>query len=265
MKIKFSNNNPFISGLRFDHAYAYEKIREKISFNFSTITVLDYGGNDGKMLRLCLKSGLNFKGTCIDANTEAIIYGNSILSENINLELFELINFNQIIKNKKFDIICVVGVLEHVVDQNMLITRLKSGLKSGGQIILSVPGKHFFSWADMGNLKFYFPKLHRFFVENTKGIEFYKKHFILCENGLFGDIEVGKNIHQHFSSSEIRELLNKNGLFVEEIDGYGFFHLILHNAWFFSPNILKNFIKKLMLFDNKYFESAQLVVAARIN
>ena len=263
MRRKISQDNPFRKSFRYDHCFVFEAIKDLALNSKTSISVLDYGGNDGKLLRGIIKGGLNVHGTCVDANKEAINFGISISHDIPKLQLIELASFDNIENLHKFDVTLLIGVLEHVVDQKELLNKLRNATKIGGEIIFAVPGRHFFSWADLGNLKFYFPRIHRWFIEKTKGIIFYKTHFIDCANGLFGDIEVGKNRHQHFSRFELKSLLSDCGFNIVEIDGYGYFHYILHNFGLFSPKLIKDLILKIMILDIKYGNSTQLVVRAR--
>jgi 2-polyprenyl-3-methyl-5-hydroxy-6-metoxy-1,4-benzoquinol methylase len=223
---------------------------------------LDYGCNDGALLFELARSFPNLEVIGIDKNRNAIAAGakriaNSQISLHSPHDLVAWVNMQQ-----EFDIILAMGVIEHVVDQEILMESLGRALKTGGRLILSVPGKNIFSWADLGNWKFYFPRMHKFYIERTKGKKFYKENFIECANGLFGDVEVGKDCHQHFSRDEILGLINASRCRVTVVDGYGFTYRVLHNIWWFAPNFLKPLLRDLILIDLRVGSSAELVLEA---
>lgn len=264
MKTRISKENPFRGSFRFDHAFVWEQIRIRARGASTPALVMDYGAHDGKMLRTIINSGLPLEGYGVDANKGAVARGREQVGESIPLQLGSVSDFETFSKTKGgFDIICLMGVLEHVLDQGALLDRLHGAMRPGGTLLLSVPGKHFLSWLDFGNWKFYFPRIHRFFVERTKGSAYYREKFIDCPNGLFGDIEVGKNEHQHFSRAEIVRLLEGKGFGVEIVDGYGHFYRLLHNVWWFTPSLLKPVIEPLIRADLRAGSCAELVLSAR--
>jgi SAM-dependent methyltransferase len=65
--------------------------------------------------------------------------------------------------------ISLLDVLEHVDEQDALLGELHRVLRDEGILIVTVPGQHVFSILDMGNLKFRFPWLHRWFYCRRHG------------------------------------------------------------------------------------------------
>jgi 2-polyprenyl-3-methyl-5-hydroxy-6-metoxy-1,4-benzoquinol methylase len=262
MRTAFSATNPFRSTNRFDHAYVWEAISRYAS-QTSSLRLLDYGCNEGVLIAELARSfpGINVVG--IDKNKDAIARGADRFSS-ARVALHSPQNLvDWVGEQNRFDVVLAMGVVEHVVEQEALLSSLAKALKPGGVLIISVPGKNVFSWADLGNWKFYFPRLHRWFIERTKGADFYRAHFIECVNGLFGDVEVGKERHQHFRRDEIERLVNSSGFRVTSIDGYGFLYRILHNIWWFSPAIIRPPLTRAMLLDLRAGSSAELIVEAR--
>jgi ubiquinone/menaquinone biosynthesis C-methylase UbiE len=153
--------------------------------------------------------------------------------------------------------------LEHIHDQDKLLKELNRVTKKGGLFVVAVPGKHFFSFMDMGNWKFVFPRTHKFFVTTWKGKEYYQGRYTANKDGLIGDIEAEKAWHQHFAKEELANLLSKYSFETVAIDGFGFFFRILRNIRFFSPQFIKKFIDRLVLADQKMFSSAEIWVIAR--
>jgi SAM-dependent methyltransferase len=261
MRKSLSAHNPFRNTFRLDHAYVWESVSSRAN-HAASLKLLDYGCNDGLLISKLICSFPNLTVVGIDKNRDAIDAGarritDSRMSLQSPPDLIEWLD-----TQSDFDMVLVMGVVEHVVEQEKLLLSLAGTLKAGGTLILSVPGKNMFSWADFGNWKFYFPKLHRYYIEKTKGADFYRSKFIECSNGLFGDIEVGKDRHEHFRRQEIKHLVSTSGCRVAEIDGYGYFYRILHNIWWFSPKFLKPAINQLVLLDFRLGSSAELIVEA---
>ena len=105
---------------------------------------------------------------------------------------------------------------------------------------MAVPGKHLFSFLDMGNFKFLFPKLHKFFVRFKYSNDEYYKRYVSNDFGCIGDIESEKSWHEHFSKKSMQNLIEKvENLKIKEVDGLGFFHRIFNNFKYFLPKSIK--------------------------
>ena len=224
---------------------------------------LDYGTHDGEVINNFSRANLIDAGVGVDLNKQAIekARNNSDRPKNVKLKHIE--------KGKKlpfedetFTSISLIGVLEHIYDQSSTLKELRRVLKKDGKILIIVPGKYFLSFLDLGNLKFYFPKLHKFGYELFVSKDAYKKRYIDCPDGLFGDIEIEKMWHQHFTHTELRNLLEENGLNVEAQDGMGFFYRIFIIISIFTPKFLSKYIKQLADIDGKVFSSAEIGVVA---
>lgn len=264
MKTRITDGNPFGRSFRFDHAFMWERVGSLVKVHSTPLKIMDYGAHDGRMLRTCLESGLRLEAYGVDANKSAIRRGFDEISADTSLRLGDVSDLEGFVTAAGgFDVVCIMGVLEHVRDQPALLARLRRSLRPGGTLVMSVPGRHFLSWLDFGNWKFYFPKLHRFFIEKTRGKAHYREKFVECRDGLFGDIEVGKNEHQHFARGELTSLLEKNGFKVEVVDGYGFLYRLLHNVWWLSPRPVKRLMEPMIRVDLRMGGSAELVVCAR--
>jgi len=260
MKTKLSSNNPFKNTIRLGQAFSWE-IYAKLKLKGQEIVALDYGAYDGRMLDQFIKDGIVSKGTSVDLNRDIVESQKSLLQPGHSLELIykgEPLTF----QNESFDCVTMIGVLEHVHDQTVLLNELSRVLKKNGIFIVAVPGKHFFSFLDLGNWKFVFPGLHRCYIEYKFGKDYYNKHFIQCVNGLIGDVEKEKKWHQHFSFKELSYLLKKSGFEVYREDGFGFFFRLLHNIGYFLP-FLKKATDKLIQLDARLFSSAEIFVASK--
>ena len=222
---------------------------------------LDYGAHDGKLINFLCKSKLLKSAVGLELSREAI-------SKNINLhknvKLYKICKRPRI-KNKfgLFDSISIMGVIEHVYDQDFILRELNKALHPEGRIVVAVPGKHIFSFLDFGNWKFVFPKLHRFFLEKKIGKDKYKYKYLENPDGLVGDIEKEKSWHEHFTRDKITSLLSKNNFQVIEIGGAGFFMRPLRNIRYFVPHKFKKYLDILVKMDEKKFNSAELWVLAK--
>lgn len=261
MKKKLSKNNPYkrVRAAKFHGAKAYlaEVFLEKRSTNH-----LDFGAYDGEFVSSLKAAGLISKGTGLDANREMVEGHKAVMPAGIELKCIKP-NSPIPFHANTFNSISLIGVLEHVVEQEKLLRDLHRVLLPGGTILVAVPGKHFFSFLDMGNWKFIFPKLHEALVVATKGREFFKRRYSENPNGLYGDVEKDKFWHEHFSKQELELILKECGFSVEDLDGFGFFTRILTNFAHFSPKFLLYFINPLIAIDARVFASSEIWILAR--
>ena len=242
---------------RFDHAYVWERLTKR-TFNEGPLAVLDYGTHDGKLLVTLDQSGLLRSGLGVDLNLASIhsLFGGRVG----NVVLIGIQKGDPIPSNKgSIDVVTLVGVLEHVHEQGKLLGEIRRVLKDDGSLIIAVPGQHLFSFMDLGNLKFRFPRLHRWYYTRRRGPDDYHRRYVAGENGLIGDIEVEKSWHEHFKMADLRKLLFESGFEVRDADGFGFFYRALHNAYWLSP-IFKSRLESLMRLDMRRFHRAELVV-----
>lgn len=252
MRTKLSKENPF----SYDrYGFLWEKIKtsdSKPGHHF------DYGAYDGRIIAMLQEGSIIQSGVGVDVNAEVI---NNTMYEGI-----QLIAIKQKSRlpfgDESFDSASILDVLEHIVDQEKVLCEINRVLRPNGVLIITVPGKHFFSFLDMGNFKFYFPKLHRFYYTRKYSLEEYKKRYVDCENGLFGDIELGKNKHQHFTKKELQSLLVRCGFNVIEFDGSGLFMRLLSIIDYFIPTPLNKVTKRLLNLDARLMDQANLFCLA---
>lgn len=118
-----------------------------------------------------------------------------------------------------FESISLLDVLEHVPDQAALLAELARVLRDDGVLVVTVPRQHVFSCLDLGNLKFRFPRLHRWFYTLTHSRAAYERRYVSNPDGLIGDISAAKAWHEHFTEAGLAALLERAGLKVEQFDG----------------------------------------------
>lgn len=224
---------------------------------------LDYGAYDGAVLCALSREGVIKDGIGLDVNTLALDSRHPDLPDNIELAIVATkprisIPFD----DESFDTASILDVIEHIYDQEAVLKEIGRVLKPGSDLVITVPGKHVFSWLDMGNFKFRFPLLHRKFYEVRYSKDAYKERYVECKDGLFGDVELEKMWHQHFSEEEMRDLLKKCGFETVRFDGAGLFLRIFAVLRFFMP-FSKGFFDRLILWDARTFKSSNLFCVAR--
>jgi len=108
-----------------------------------------------------------------------------------------------------FDAVITTEVIEHVPDDRKTIGELARVLVPGGLLILSTPHRHWLSFLDLGNLKFRFPRLHRFLLTclgRVSDAAFENRYG--GQSGLIGDVSVQANAwHRHYSLGQLQALL----------------------------------------------------------
>jgi SAM-dependent methyltransferase len=146
-----------------------------------------------------------------------------------------------------------------------LLAELHRVLQEEGALIVTVPGKHVFSALDMGNLKFRFPRLHRWFHCHRHSRQEYERRYVANPDGLVGDISAKKRWHEHFSRRKLESVLNRNGFSVVEFDGAGLFMRILIGAELTLGRLgpLRSIIRRVVAWDARHFQSANLFCIAR--
>jgi SAM-dependent methyltransferase len=222
---------------------------------------LDFGCGDGRFLRT-LKSKNIKRLVGVDVSREAA--GCAAASGD-----FEIIHVEKAIPlpfaDRTFSSITLMDVLEHVDDQEPLLRELHRIVQDNGMLIVTVPGRHLFSFLDMGNLKFRFPRLHRWYYCRKHSRARYERRYVANPDGLIGDVSARKRWHEHFSRDRLQMLLNYNGWAVAKFDGAGLFVRVLKIAELLLGRIrpLRAGIKKLVAWDARAFASANLFCIAR--
>ena len=115
---------------------------------------LDFGCNDGKFMN-ALKDKKIARLAGVDVSAEAIDRGKGLYPDLAIVHIRQAADLA--FKDGTFDSITILDVLEHVSGQSELLTELNRVLKDEGKLIVTVPGRHIFSFLDMGNFKFRFP------------------------------------------------------------------------------------------------------------
>ncbi len=167
--------------------------------------------------------------------------------------------------DKAFSSVSLLDVIEHIAEQDDLLKECKRVMADDGILIVTVPGKHFFSFLDMGNFKFYFPRLHRWYFCRRYSRSEYEYRYVSNPDGLVGDVSVEKGIHEHFTQRKLKILLEKAGFQVVEFDGTGYFSrplgLLVRLFRRFAP--AQAWLHNVMQADARRFASMNLFCTAR--
>lgn len=163
-----------------------------------------------------------------------------------------------------FDSVSLLDVLEHVADQRRLLAEVRRVLAPQGRLIVTVPGSHVFSFLDVGNLKFRFPRLHRWYYCRNHTRQEYRQRYVDSPDGLVGDVDAAKAWHEHFRRSGLAELLGSADLAVSAMDGSGLFFrplsvLMQLTAW---AKPLQRALRRLRQADSRAFASANVFCVA---
>jgi len=164
----------------------------------------------------------------------------------------------------QFESISALDVLEHVDAQELVLNELHRVLRDDGILIVTVPGHHTFSFLDLGNFKFRFPRLHRWYYCRTHSRTEYERRYVSNAEGLVGDVSATKQWHEHFSRRRLADLLERSGFSVVRFDGTGRFARLLKIATLLLGWVgpLRAGIAKLTAWDARRFESANLFCVA---
>ncbi|HEX2826074.1 MAG TPA: class I SAM-dependent methyltransferase [Burkholderiales bacterium] len=172
-----------------------------------------------------------------------------------------------------FDAVTLLSVLEHVPDERALLAEIHRILKPGGRAIVLVPHKGLFAFADPGNVKFRFPRLHKLvhLMSSRSSRDEYARRF----EGQSKEGTIGchsNRWHVHYSAGELKALLHDH-FEVERMHGFCLFNHILSSMHTASSLVFRSarfpvvrMFEKLVHWDFNVQPgraSAFIVVAAR--
>lgn len=248
MHTKISSNNPYGHN-RWGFAWEY--------VHGGGTAHLDFGCNDGSFLNTLKDKGIG-RLIGVDVSEEAAKKGQQLFPELdiIKIDETAALPFD----DGTFSSVTILDVLEHIYEQTELLTELNRVLKDGGTLVITVPGQHLFSFLDMGNFKFLFPRLHRWYYCLWHSPEEYEHRYVSNPAGLIGDISAKKRWHEHFNRKKMSKLLTEAGFSIIDFDGTGFFSRVIGNMSYlfrwFKP--LYKILIELQKLDAKLFEATNL-------
>lgn len=112
--------------------YFYEKLNRIKKFRKGVKSIFDIGCGYGFWLKFCNDKGLDVSG--IDNSEEVIEW----IKNNYNLPV-EFGSLKEYQFKKKYDAIIMCDVLEHLIDPNSALEKIKMGLVKEGVLFLQVP------------------------------------------------------------------------------------------------------------------------------
>lgn len=244
MRRSIPSSNPFREVPRF--AFGYE-------FIVPGMRLLDYGCFEGWFGAELLKhKAVNYVGVDKDAD---------VLKKKLAVPVV-VIKDRVPFEDETFDIATAFEVLEHVQDQDGVVRELWRVLKKGGLLVVSVPRRHIFTFLDMGNWKFIFPRAHKMFYRLRHSEEAYRYRYVDNPYGLIGNVEKGKSWHQHFRDDEMHALLRRSGFAVVETDGAGLFSSVF-DVFGYVPVLNRLFSQQVRNLDDYAFNQRGLLCVAR--
>ncbi len=253
MRTTIQSDNPF----EYDrYGFAWQHVPA------DTVAHLDFGCGDGRFLATLRSKGIP-RLVGVDGCEDAVRRAREQLP---GLEIVHIRSVAPLpFSDGAFSSISLMDVLEHVDQQDVLLAELRRILQDDGTLIVTVPGQHMFSFLDMGNLKFRFPRLHRWYYCRRHSPQEYERRYVANPDGLIGDVAAQKRWHEHFSRRKLEHLLHHKGFSVVQFDGAGFFVRLLKVAEMLFNRIgpLDRLVRKMMTWDARWFESANLFCVAR--
>ncbi len=255
MKTRISPDNPFGYSRM---GFAWEKIP------IDSTSHLDFGCGDGRVLNGIRKKNIS-RLVGIDASRDAIECGRE------KYPSLELIHATQSIPLPfdagTFTSASALDVIEHISvdEQESLLWEFHRILAQDSVLIITVPRKHVFSFLDAGNLKFRFPRLHRWFYCLRHSKTEYHRRYVSNPDGMIGDISAKKRWHEHFSRRQLAKLLEGAGFEIVEFDGNA---LLTRPLRYFSGLLqwirpVRRLMAFVFLWDARKFASMNLFCAAR--
>lgn len=212
--------------------------------------ILDFGCGDGQFTKRIVGLGKKVYGCDIDRE---LIQKNRKANHGVEYNL-NYTNGKSKYKAKFFDYITLMGVLEHVPDEEELLKELNRIMKPGGVLYMYILNKGLLEIFDTGNIKFRFPGLHKFLYKIFYGSKLYEKEFIEKEKiGMRGDLTAEKLWHSHYSLNDIKRLCRQY-FTVKKAWRYGLFVPILLAVEFVYVSIFgktNNYFSKVIIADQK--------------
>ena len=151
-----------------------KKLKLINSFNTESKNILDVGAGTGDFLKICANNNWNVSGVEPSSDARNIAKEKSVF---LNDELFD-------IKDKKFDVITLWHVLEHVEKLSEYILKLNELLTENGRLIIAVPN------------------------HKSHDAEYYKEYWAA--------FDVPRHLW-HFSQTSIKKIFSEDNLIVEKV------------------------------------------------
>ena len=248
MRTPLSKDNPFDFNRQ---GYAWEKVPVESDAH------LDYGCYEGEFLQTLSRRRVR-RLVGVDVNEDAIVRARERFP---SLELvYRSSGMPLPFDCGTFSSVSIMDVIEHIADQKQILNEVNRVLRPDGVLIITTPGWHLFSFLDAGNLKFRFPRFHKWWFLRSHSLKDYEYRYVSNPFGLIGDVESVKGWHEHFSKRSMRSLLDRSGFEPIEFDGAGLFHrpLVWLDRIIGRVRWMHRIINKLILLDHRLFHWTHL-------
>ena len=171
---------------------ARRKLFESIIKNNKDLSILDFGCGSGNFLNYLSDLGyLDLTGVEISD----ILAKEDLESKNINI-------YKELPKFKKYDVILMMDVLEHIKDDVKIIKELKSHLSNRGLIIISVPTYQFL-WSKHDDINHHYRRYDRKSLEKCMSYSNLSMSWSTYWNTILFPLIAFKRIMMRNSSKEL--------------------------------------------------------------
>lgn len=128
--------------------------------------------------------------------------------------------------DRSFDLIVALGVLEHVGPEATFVEEFHRLLRDDGRLVIDVPSTGPFRAFDIGNIKYNYPRAHRwFYYYIARQKSYYLERFGPTAK-MFGQFSREASGHKHYNVAELRRVCSP-WFTLERYEHYGlFFELI---------------------------------------
>jgi len=157
-----------------------------------------------------------------------------------------------------FSSVTLLDVLEHVPDDGAMLREVRRVLEPGGQLVLTVPARHAFSFLDPDDVKLRFPRAHRRLYSLRFGRETYEERFRARGDGLFGDMSVGAARHVNYEPEELVERARECGYEAVHQDGANLFWRLLPPLELVPDGAPRRLLDGALRLDGALFRRANL-------
>ena len=132
------------------------------------------------------------------------------------------------IADQQVSAVTCCDVIEHMPAASRVHTlrEMHRILRPDGALILTVPHKGLFAALDPENVKFHFPRAHRFLFTLFRGAAKYEQRY---RGERFGNFSSGMQRHMHFSLGELDALLGEAGYRIEAVRFFTLLYPFTHS------------------------------------
>lgn len=162
-----------------------------------------------------------------------------------------------------FTSVSMLDSLEHVWSEEAVLGEAKRVLAPGGNLVVTVPRRHWLSILDPDNAKFRWPRIHRFVYSLRFGKSAYRRRFEDRSDGMVGDLAVERGEHHNYDTADLFDLLDRAGFDVVATDAANLFWRFADIPRLLLPAPLARVTHPFLRTDARWFHQANLFVVAR--